>query len=73
MQVYELLGPFLFSHVLADFCDQIPFNSWNLSSVWYYDDGTVVETWPAVLEFLHQVKLILGQSFGLRRRTLLAC
>ena len=31
MQVYELMGPFLFSHVLVYFFDQIFFNTWNLS------------------------------------------
>ena len=59
MQVYELLGPFLFSHVLADFCDQI-LSIHGICPPCGIRMTAVVETWPAVLEFLHQVKSLVN-------------
>ena len=57
------LGPLLFSLVLADLLDQISIPG-IMFSVWYLDDGTIVGSRSAILEFLSQVET-LGPPLGL--------
>ena len=50
VQQGDPLGPLLFSLVLADLLDQISIPG-IMFSVWYLDDGTIVGSCSAILEF----------------------
>ena len=58
------MGPLLFSLVLNRLLDSISSIPGIVFSVWYLDDGTVVGTRSAVLDFLHKIEL-LGHPLGL--------
>ena len=57
VQQGDPLGPLLFSLVLADLLDQISIPGIMLS-VWYLDDGTIVGSCSAILEFLSRVETL---------------